>query len=133
MEGLTPVVFDASAIIAALMGEPGEAQVREVAAQGAISTVNLSEVVAYFARHGGMSRESISALLGPLPVEPVPFDVEQATIAGLLVPQTRKAGLSLGDRACLALALSRKATVLTADRAWLELGAVLDLDIVAIR
>ena len=70
-------------------------------------------------------------MLGPLPVEPVPFDVDQATLAGLLIAETSKAGLSLGDRACLALALTRKARVLTADRAWLTLAASLDLDIVS--
>ncbi len=133
MEGVKPVVLDASAIIAALMGEPGEALVREAAADAAISTVNLAEVVAYFACRGDVSRDSISALLRPLPIEPVPFDVDQATIAGLLAAETRQVGLSLGDRACLALARTRSARILTADRAWSRLAPALGFDVALIR
>ena len=51
--------------------------------------------------------------------------------AGSLIEQTRPFGLSLGDRACLALALDRKATVYTTDKAWKSLP--LDLKIEVIR
>jgi PIN domain nuclease of toxin-antitoxin system len=133
VEGLSPVVFDASAIIAALKGEPGEDRVREAATRGSISTVNLSEVVAYFARRGHTARDSIVALLGPLPVGIVPFDTDHAMLAGLLVVETRSIGLSLGDRACLALARARSARIFTSDRAWSRLPPALGFDIVLIR
>ena len=61
----------------------------------------------------------------------VPFDEAQAVIAGDLVAETKSAGLSLGDRGCLALAMSRDLMAVTADRAWLELEV--DIEIVAIR
>ena len=48
----------------------------------------------------------------------VPFDAEQAYAADGLRTSTRERGLSLADRACLALALQLGAPVLTADRAW---------------
>jgi ribonuclease VapC len=50
--------------------------------------------------------------------EAVPFTSEHAKLAGDLVAQTRPLGLSLGDRACLALGLSLKAPVYTADKSW---------------
>jgi ribonuclease VapC len=58
-----------------------------------------------------------------------PLDEAQAREAARLRPSTRAAGLSLGDRACLALAASLKLPVLTADRAWagLQVGVVVEL------
>jgi len=130
---MTQIVLDASALIAALLGEPGEEKVRAATAVGAaFCTVNLSEVFSHFARRGH-SRESILDLLSPLPIEIVPFDAVLAATTGMLVNETRSVGLSLGDRACLALAQHRDAQVLTADRAWSKLGRTLGLDIVMIR
>ena len=130
---MSEIVLDASALIAALLGEPGEEKVRAaVAAGAALSTVNLSEVVSHFARRGH-GRDAILDLLAPLPIEIVSFDSALAATAGLLVNETRSAGLSLGDRACLALAQHRAAQVMTADRAWSKLGRTLGLDIVVIR
>ncbi len=69
-----------------------------------------------------------SALLAFLHEEPVGEKVspvlEGACIAKLY-PQTRNRGLSLADRACLALALDKGWPVMTADRAW----AGLDIDV----
>lgn len=53
--------------------------------------------------------------------EAIPFTAEQAKAAGNLIAQTRPFGLSLGDRACLSLALELKAPVYTADRSWKDL------------
>jgi PIN domain nuclease of toxin-antitoxin system len=54
----------------------------------------------------------------------IPFTAEQAKAAGSMVAETRAWGLSLGDRACLALGLALQAPVYTADRSWknLKLG-----------
>jgi len=49
------------------------------------------------------------------------FDEERANIAGNLIAQTRPVRLSLGDLACMALALASKAPVYTADRSWKNL------------
>ena len=117
------VVLDASAVLALVNSEPGAGVVGEVASEAAVSAVNLSEVVAKLAE-GGMPAEAISELLEELNLEVIPFDSEQAYRAGLLRPLTRPIGLSLGDRACIALGLRLGSAVLTTDRGWatLDLG-----------
>ena len=72
-------------------------------------------------------REEFKAL--GLSIEP--FDASQAEIASRLWSSSRKQGMSLGDRACLALAKEMSLPVLTADRAWKQLK--LDLDIRILR
>ena len=70
-----------------------------------------------------------TAMLNPLHLEIVDFDRSQAVIAGELRAATRPAGLSFGDRACLALAVSRQLKVLTADRAWANLAVDLSIEL----
>ena len=96
----------------------------------AISAVNLSEVVAKLAKRGMPDREIRSAL-DALGFEIHPFDRELAYLAGQLRGRTRSRGLSLGDRACLALGLRLALPVLTADRGWTGLG--LDLRVQVVR
>ena len=57
------------------------------------------------------------------------FTNEQARVAGELIKRTKPFALSLGDRACLALAMERRTTVYTTDRAWknLELGIPIEV------
>jgi ribonuclease VapC len=126
------VVLDASALLALLRGELGGQVVRPVLADAAMSTLNWAEVVGYFAR-SGTSEGDIRAILDPLPVDRIPFNETVAFIAGMMLPLTRPAGLSLGDRACLALARHMGAKVLTADKPWKPLGAQLGIDIELIR
>jgi PIN domain nuclease of toxin-antitoxin system len=85
-----------------------------------LGAVNYSEVVAKLVDRG-TPREQILEIMAQLDVEVVPVDRAQATTAGLLRGGTRSAGLSLGDRMCLALAIGRNAVALTTDRAWGEL------------
>ena len=94
----------------------------------AISAVNLCEVVAKLAEAGSVEAD-IRAVLATIPLEAVDFDVELAYRAGLLRPLTRHAGLSLGDRACLALAARLGLPALTGDRAWaaLQLGVTVQV------
>lgn len=129
---MTAVVLDASALLAMLLAEPGAETVRAALADAAISTVNLSELVGYFARNGA-SETQIREILDPLPVERMPFDAELAYAAGLLAARTRRFGLSLGDRACLALARKLGARALTANRSWRNVAAALGLEIALIR
>ncbi|MDE2007989.1 MAG: type II toxin-antitoxin system VapC family toxin [Rhodospirillales bacterium] len=112
-----PVVLDASAVLALLGDEPGAEAVLEALPRATISTVNLSEVVAKLAERG-MPAEAIAAALDGLDLDPRPFEIADAYAAGALRPATRAAGLSLGDRACLALAARLGAPALTADRGW---------------
>jgi ribonuclease VapC len=87
------------------------------------STVNLAEVQTKLVSEGGDPDEAWEGTLSPIR-EAAPFTDAQARIAGDLVAQTRRLGLSLGDRACLALGIELKAPIYTADRSWktLKLG-----------
>ena len=120
-------VFDASALLCLLHDEKGAARVAEALPQSIVSAVNLSEAVAKLA-DAGLPADHISAAIESLQLAVVSFDRELAAVAGLLRPKTRHAGLSFGDRACLALGLMRKAIVLTCDRAWskLDLGVAVE-------
>jgi ribonuclease VapC len=116
-------VLDASALLAHLRDEPGADVVAEAIASGAvISTVNLAEVFSRAADRGEdpaklAAELTKSGLLdGAITVEP--FTAADAIDAGRLRPLTRDAGLSLGDRACLALARRLDAPALTADTDW---------------
>jgi PIN domain nuclease of toxin-antitoxin system len=116
-------VLDASALLAHLRDEPGADVVAEAIASGAvISTVNLAEVFSRVADRGGdpaklAAELTQSGLLdGAITVEP--FTAADAIETGRLRPLTRDAGLSLGDRACLALARRLDAPALTADTDW---------------
>ncbi|WP_119679290.1 PIN domain-containing protein [Indioceanicola profundi] len=129
---MTLVVLDASALLALLLNEPGGQRVKQVLSRSAISTVNLGEVVAHFARHGA-SEPDIRAVLDPLPLDRRLFDEEQAYSAGLLLVATRAAGLSFGDRACLALAKSLNVKALTADRVWSRVASTVDVEVEVIR
>lgn len=112
-----PIVLDASAVLALLQGEPGADVVARHLARGVMSAVNLSEVVAKLTEHG-MPSSAVRSALDGLPMEVHAFDRDAAYTAGDLRRVTRNAGLSLGDRACLALAIRLDAEALTADRAW---------------
>lgn len=121
---LNKIVLDASAMLAALNGEPGSEKLTpEMLTRAAGSTVNLAEVHTKLVSRGGDPDEAWEDTLSAIH-EPVPFTEEQARIAGGLVAQTRALGLSLGDRACLALGLVLRAPVYTTDRSWknLKLG-----------
>ena len=119
------IVLDASALLALLNQEPGaETLTPELLSGAAISTVNLAEVHSKLVGRGLSPDDAWEAALGPIR-EAVPFTAEHARFVGDLVAQTRPLGLSLGDRACLALGLALKAPVYTADKSWkkLKLGA----------
>ena len=118
------VVLDASAIMAVLNDEPGaEKLTAELLSTAVSSTVNLAEVCSKLVARGLNPNTAWAATLGPVQ-EAIPFSADHAKAAGSMIAQTRTLGLSLGDRACLALALDLKAPVYTADRSWksLKLG-----------
>ncbi len=121
-------VLDSSAILAVVFGEPGEDRAATLVTNGLVSTVNLSEAAAKMNERGfedGQTR----LLLGALGFEIADFGAEDAFDAGRLRAATRAAGLSFGDRACLALALREGLPVATADRAWtgLDLGVAVEV------
>jgi ribonuclease VapC len=117
------VVLDASALLALLNAEPGNEEVERSIPGAAISAVNLSEVVAKL-NEAGMSERAVRSALEDIEIDIHPFDRESAYRTGALRAATKKLGLSLGDRACIALGGQLQRPVLTADRNWrdLELG-----------
>jgi PIN domain nuclease of toxin-antitoxin system len=130
---LSLAVLDSSALLALLLGEPGREQVAAaIGDAAAMTTVNYGEAAGYFARMGA-SEADIRAMLAPLTVERVPFDEALAMATAMLLPATRSAGLSFGDRACLALARKLAAPALTADRAWAGVAKAVGVDVVLIR
>lgn len=118
---MTSVVLDASAILALLNQEPGADQLTpDLILRSACSTVNVAEVQGRLL-NGGLSPDQSWRAVQNSIGEAVPFTAAQAKKAGDLIMQTRPFGLSLGDRACLALALDMRAPVYTADRSWKDL------------
>jgi len=118
------IVLDASALLALLNREPGADKLTpQLLSSAASSTVNLAEVQSKLVSRGLDPAEAWEAALSPIR-DSVDFSAEHARTAGNLVAQTRGLGLSLGDRACLALGLALKAPVYTADKSWksLKLG-----------
>ena len=120
---LTRVVLDASAALALLKAETGGEVVSRLGEDALISSVNLAEVVAKLIDHG-QPPEAAEAVASVLPFDVVIFDGPMALRAGKLRAAARSRGLSLGDRACLALAQREGLPALTADRAWagLDIG-----------
>jgi PIN domain nuclease of toxin-antitoxin system len=118
------IVVDASAVLALLQGEPFGKFDPERIVGAAISAVNLAEVLTKLLS-AGLSRHHAEDAAAALNFRVVPFDKQQARDAAGLWPATSRGGLSLGDRACLALGLALKAPVITADRAWakIDIGA----------
>ena len=111
------VVLDASALLAWLQDEVGHQIVDDHLDVACISTVNLSETVAKSIEHGG-TLEEIHTKLHPLSITVIDFTEEDCIIAASLREPTRHLGLSLGDRACLALGYRLQATVLTSEKEW---------------
>jgi PIN domain nuclease of toxin-antitoxin system len=124
------VVLDASAILAVIGGEPGaEKLTPDLLARAVGSAVNLSEVQAKLVSRGWSSEQAWEDATSPVR-EVVAFDEAQARVAGDLATQTRHLGLSLGDRACLALGIALKVPVYTAEKAWKKLNVGLTVHVI---
>ena len=121
------MVLDASALLAYLQDEPGGEQVRAVLPRAVLSTVSWTEVIGK-AREDGVDTRGLREDLESLGLAFEPFSAVQAEIAGRLEERTRRYGLSLGDRACLALGSDRGEPVCTADRAWTQLHLGVEIE-----
>jgi PIN domain nuclease of toxin-antitoxin system len=114
-------VLDASAILAVLFQERGaEKMTDEIMDLAVVSAVNLAEVQSKLVKMGHPPEDAWSDA-NLLDTVPEPFTADQAKIAGSLIAQTEKYGLSLGDRSCLALAIALKAPVYTTEQVWKNL------------
>lgn len=118
---MSSIVLDASVVMAVLNQEPGADRLTpELLSNAVSSTVNLAEVQSKLVSRGITPDDAWDAALSPIE-EVAPFTAEHAKTAGSLIAETRSLGLSLGDRACLALALALQAPVYTADKSWKKL------------
>lgn len=126
---MSRAVWDASALLLLLQQEPGWQDLAPRLPGSVMSSVNLSEVAARLIEAGG-SPDTTRHVLEGLPIEIDDFTADLAYQAAALRGPTKKLGLSLGDRACLALGHSLGAPILTGNRAWLELDLGVAIELV---
>lgn len=129
---MTEAVLDASAILALLKEERGASKVAGVVHEAVVGVFNQAEVVSHFV-HLGAPVEEIRAMLGALPYSVVPADEALGWEAATLRAATSAAGLSLGDRFCLALAKRLDVPAYTADRVWKDVASDVGAKVVVIR
>jgi ribonuclease VapC len=127
-------VMDASALLALMQGEPGSDVVDElIQDQECIaSNVNIAEVGTKLIDKG-LAPGQLTRTLKELNVQPIDFNLEQATLCASLRLSTKHVGLSLGDRACLALAQLVKGTAVTGDSAWSDVAEAVGVKVLMIR
>jgi ribonuclease VapC len=122
-------VVDSSAVLALLQNEAGGATVSQLMYGAFLSTVNLTEV------HSKLIEKGLPAPLSWARIMALQCDVcaytgEQARTAAELIQVTKPFGLSLGDRACLALAMERNAKAYTTDRTWKNLSLGIEIEVI---
>ena len=127
---MSDVVLDASALLALIHREPGSERVAPMMPRVVMGAVNMAEVVGKLAC-GGIPGDAIRATLGPLGINAIAFDEEQALEVGLLRSRLGRSGLSLADLSCLVLAGRLGVPAITADRQWLKVDA--GVDVITIR
>lgn len=121
--------MDASAVLAWINREPGWQRAEAEMSEGTVSSVNLAEVVTRLMLMGGTAGQIEKAWFG-LNLMVQPFDAARAFSAGLLVARTKRVGLSLADRACLALAIELGIPAVTADRTWAKLDLPVEIRVI---
>lgn len=122
-------VLDSSSVLAFLFAEPGGETAEGEFKNGIISTVNVVEVISKQIDKGADAKFAEDRYAG-LNLETRLFDEQLAVLAGKLRAVTDHRGLSLGDRACLALAIREGATALTADRNWADLDVGCNIELI---
>ncbi|MDF3047554.1 MAG: hypothetical protein K0R73_672 [Candidatus Midichloriaceae bacterium] len=112
------VILDASALIALLNGEIGSTMVEEVISNSIMSAVNASEVAKFLIDRRGYSQQEAQDVIEKLVSDIMAFSGEQAYVAASIYTETKSFGLSMGDRACLALSKVTSYPIYTADKIW---------------
>ena len=130
---MTPAILNSSVVLTYLLDEPGRSAAEAaIAARGSILSVNLAEVMGRLVRNGADRGVAADTLLA-LPLIVIDLDAHLAIEAGAMLAQTRPFGLSLGDRACLALAKREGLPALTADRSWMRAAPLVGIEVRLIR
>ena len=126
---MTDVVLDTSAVIAFLRKEPGGDLVAPILRGARLSTVNYCELIGK-AKDINIAHDIAASTLARLGLETVPFEETHALAAAAMRESTRSLGLSLADRACLALGLLLHCPVFTADRRWKDAATGIDVRLI---
>lgn len=126
---MTDYVVDASALLAIIRDERGADIASERVSGAMMSAVNMSEALMRGTEKGA-PLDLMRNFLAAQQVRVVPFDDELAVAAALLRPATKHLGLSFADRACIATAMKRDATVVTADRVWSTLDLPCKIELI---
>ena len=126
---MADVVLDASAVLAVLNAEPGGDKVWEHLPGAHLSAVNAAEVASKLV-DGGSGPEEAGRTLDRLGARVLPFEVADVVPAAGIRAASRSVGLSLGDKACLALASRLGLPTLTADRVWAELDIGVEIRLI---
>ena len=126
---MTDVVLDASAALAALNDEIGASEVWPLLPGALISAVNAAEVAAKLV-DGGTEVSRTNEFIQRLGLRVISFDETDVVATARLRQETRAAGLSLGDRACLALAERYGVPAVTADREWRKVETDVDVRLI---
>ena len=125
-------LLDASALAAALLGEPGGDRVVAVLDRSVMLSTNLGEVAATLAR-GGDPEDAVRRVIDAVRLPIVAPDAALGVDAGLMRRETDRFGLSFADRLCLAFARRHDLLAITADRAWVEAGRTVSARVELIR
>jgi len=126
---MSKYVLDASAVLALLNQETGQEKVEGVLDESVMSAVNFCEVMGKLI-DAGLPEDEARDSIDLLNIEVIDFDKEMASVAAALRARTRKLGLSLGDRGCLALGLARRNTIVTAEKIWAKLKIGVTIEII---
>jgi len=129
MQNVSKYVLDASAALALLNNEPGAQRIKEILPDSVIGAVNVCETVGKL-MSAGMSAADAQSSIELLSLEVISFDINMAYNAAALIVKTKKLGLSLGDRACLALGIMHNKTVVTAERLWSKLNIEVNIELI---
>ncbi len=125
-------VLDSSAILAWIGGEQGHEAIEPHLADAACSANIVAEVFAKLV-DWGWSAPAIDRALIELSFNVHPVTEEDAVQIGLLRAPTRAAGLSLGDRSCLALAARLALPAITVDRGWAKVADAVGVEVRVLR
>jgi PIN domain nuclease of toxin-antitoxin system len=125
------IILDSSALITILAEEKGQEVIIPLLPKAIMSSVNIAEVAKFLIESKGFSKNEVSTIVHSLIEKIIAFDTQLALISAEIIHITKRFGLSLGDRACLALAMQLNYPIYTADKIWSKLD--LDCKVILIR
>ena len=114
---LSGYILDSSAVLAVILEEKGAEFIKDILDRSFMSTVNFSEVLTKLLKLGVPVDEAKKEILQTVN-RIIPFNIDIATLAGKMIMQTERFGLSLGDRACIATGEIMAYDIITADKIW---------------